>query len=62
MNQGSGFFKVSDEGRKRCQDPEHDFPTMVYIPPGRGYRHVCPTCERSIVVIGRSEDLKSIAS
>lgn len=27
-----------------CTHPEHTPPTMLYIPQGKGYRHVCPSC------------------
>lgn len=38
----SGYFKLPET--KVCTDPGHNFPTHLYIPPGSGYRHVCPSC------------------
>lgn len=37
------FFDLPSD--KTCIHPEHDPPTGLYIPPGKGYRHVCPGCK-----------------
>lgn len=37
-----GFFDLPMP--QRCTDPSHNFPMHLYIPPGKGYRHVCPSC------------------
>jgi hypothetical protein len=37
------FFDLPSD--KTCIHPEHDPPTGLYIPPGKGYRHVCPACK-----------------
>ena len=29
---------------KKCNNPSHEPPTHIYIPQGKGYRHVCPSC------------------
>lgn len=39
---GSGFFDLPRPAI--CNDPAHLAPSHLYIPPGRGYRHVCPAC------------------
>lgn len=36
----------------RCDHPEHNFPMMLYIPPGQSYTHVCPHCGYRITVAG----------
>lgn len=38
----SGFFDLPKD--ETCIHPEHNPPTGLYIPPGKGYRHVCPGC------------------
>lgn len=38
----SGFFELPL--KRSCRDPGHQFPTHLYIPPRKGYRHVCPCC------------------
>ncbi len=35
---------------KACMHPEHNFPTMLYIPPGRSYTHTCPGCGQTQTV------------
>ena len=37
-----GFFDLPQD--KRCKDKSHKPPTHIYIPQGKGYRHVCPSC------------------
>lgn len=37
------FFDLPSD--KTCIHPEHEPPTGLYIPPGKGYRHVCPACK-----------------
>ena len=41
----NGFFELEPI----CNHPEHDFPTHLYIPPGKGYRHVCPNCGKETI-------------
>lgn len=45
----SGFFDLPEEERK-CTNPEHDVPSHLHIPQGKGYRHVCPSCGKVQVV------------
>lgn len=37
------FFDLPSD--KTCIHPGHNPPTGLYIPPGKGYRHVCPGCK-----------------
>lgn len=37
-----GFFELPQD--TRCKDKSHEPPTHIYIPQGKGYRHVCPSC------------------
>ena len=37
-----GFFDLPKD--TRCKDKSHEPPTHIYIPQGKGYRHVCPSC------------------
>lgn len=39
----SGFFDLP-ELPESCRDPQHQPPMHLVIPPGKGYRHVCPKC------------------
>lgn len=34
--------------KKPCMNPEHDFPSMIYIPPGESFTHTCPGCGNKI--------------
>lgn len=45
----SGFFEVPQVSR--CTHPEHEFPTMLHIPPGKGYRHICPRCGKATTAV-----------
>lgn len=37
-----------------CRDAEHSPPTMIVIPAGKRYRHVCPTCGAQAFIYGAS--------
>lgn len=37
-----------------CLDRQHDPPMHLYIPPGKRYVHICPSCKRKIVLNGLS--------
>ena len=45
----SGFFDIHPT--KLCNHPDHGFPSHLYIPFGKGYRHVCPSCGNVTTVI-----------
>lgn len=47
-NGSEGFFDLPLN--ERCMNPGHNFPTHLYIPAGKGYRHVCPGCGHVTVV------------
>lgn len=49
----SGFFDLEDNDR-RCKHREHNPPMHLYIPPGKGYRHVCPGCGREVIMYGQN--------
>lgn len=51
----SGFFDLPRTAK--CLDPGHEFPTMIHIPPGKGYTHVCPSCGKSVTVHGQGASL-----
>ena len=44
----SGFFDLPTF--KKCEHPEHNTPTHIYIPQGKGYKHVCPNCGNVIIM------------
>lgn len=44
----SGFFDLPQF--ENCTDPEHDPPTHLQIPQGKGYRHVCPSCGKTVII------------
>lgn len=46
-----GFFDLPVT-EKPCLNPAHNCPIGLYIPPGRGYVHVCPGCGRSQTFVG----------
>ena len=39
-----GFFDLDLPLSNKCKHPSHEPPSMLYIPPGKGYRHICPNC------------------
>jgi len=39
----SGFYDLP-KSEKPCSHPSHNPPSHLFIPPGKGYRHVCPGC------------------
>jgi len=44
-----GFFDL--EKMKICSHPEHNPPAHLYIPPGKGYIHICPSCQNEVKLI-----------
>lgn len=44
-----GFFDLPQD--TRCKDKSHESPTHIYIPQGKGYIHVCPSCGKVTVLI-----------
>lgn len=36
--------------QERCLNQEHEPPTLLYIPPGKQYRHTCPGCGRVTIL------------
>jgi hypothetical protein len=45
----SGFFDLPQQDI--CRDKEHNPPSHICIPQGKGYRHVCPSCGKETVII-----------
>lgn len=45
----NGIFDLPTD--KTCRHPEHNPPTGICIPQGKGYKHVCPGCGESRVLI-----------
>ena len=37
-----GFYDLPKN--ESCTDVNHNPPSHLYIPPGKGYKHICPTC------------------
>ena len=52
-----GFFDLPPV--RHCRHPGHEFPTMLYIPPGKGYRHVCPGCGKETVRMSPKDSLSN---
>lgn len=48
---------LDKKAKKECQHPEHNFPTLIYIPGGQSHTHVCPDCGNEITVIVPIEEL-----
>lgn len=44
-----GFFDLDIP--ESCNDPEHNPPSHLHIPQGKGYRHVCPSCKKEQIII-----------
>lgn len=47
----SGFFDLPKD--KTCKNPQHNPPEFIYIPQGKGYRHVCPGCGKITTMISQ---------
>ena len=41
-----------------CQHPEHSPPSMLHVPNGQGYRHICPKCGNISILTSLSFLLK----
>lgn len=52
-----GFFDLPKI--KRCNDREHEPPKYLYIPQGKGYKHVCPTCGSETIMIPQQISFKA---
>ena len=48
----SGFFDLPQH--KMCNHPDHNPPSHMVIPYGKGYRHVCPSCGSISFVMSNS--------
>ncbi len=44
-----GFFDLPKI--ETCNNPSHNPPTHLCIPPGKGYKHICPGCGYTITLI-----------
>lgn len=44
----SGFFKLPIT--EQCTHIYHNPPQHLYIPPGQGYRHICPSCGKETII------------
>jgi hypothetical protein len=40
-----------------CNHPEHEFPTLLFIPAGSSHTHTCPHCGQSATVYGSHQYL-----
>ena len=47
----SGFFDLPASPASLCNSPHHKPPSHLYIPQGKGYRHVCPACNQVTEII-----------
>lgn len=45
--------------RPECRHPEHKAPDGLHIPQGKGYRHVCPACGATDIVIPQQYEMLS---
>lgn len=45
----SGFFDLPVI--KKCNHPEHNPPSHINIPYGKGYKHVCPSCKAVSIIV-----------
>jgi hypothetical protein len=48
-----GIRKVSDaKNPPQCDSPDHNPPTMILIPPGEAWEHVCDGCGKRTLMHG----------
>jgi hypothetical protein len=43
-----GFFDLPKTDV--CRDPSHNPPSHLYVPPGKGYNHICPSCGKASTI------------
>ena len=48
VKNGCGFFDLPKQ--EQCTSKEHNPPKNIYIPQGKGYRHVCPDCGKETII------------
>lgn len=44
-----GFFDLPFNSK--CMDLQHEPPSHLHIPQGKGYRHICPSCGKVTTLI-----------
>lgn len=44
LNINSGFYDLPKHSQ--CKHPDHNPPSFIHIPYGKGYKHVCPSCKK----------------
>lgn len=42
MRDKGGFFDLTKD--ETCRHKSHNPPMFIYIPNGKGYKHICPSC------------------
>lgn len=47
-----GFFDL--DKKLSCTHPEHNPPMFLYIPSGKGYKHICPNCKKVAILVGNN--------
>lgn len=50
LGNSTGYFDLKDV--EYCDHIRHNPPTFIHIPAGKGYRHFCPGCGRTVVLTG----------
>jgi len=45
----SGFFDL--DKNTICTDNQHNPPSHLLVPPGKGYKHVCPGCGQIKIIV-----------
>lgn len=48
-NTDDGFIDIEETSytakyKRPCACPQHNPPTMLYVPYGQVYKHICPSC------------------
>lgn len=48
-----GFFDLpkTDSNIGNCKSNEHNPPSHLHIPQGKGFKHICPACGKQTVII-----------
>jgi predicted RNA-binding Zn-ribbon protein involved in translation (DUF1610 family) len=44
-----GFFDLPKV--QTCKSNEHNPPTHIHIPQGKGFKHICPACGKETIII-----------
>lgn len=55
-----GFRPIAEKWVKSCHHPDHEPPSMLCIPHGMEYVHICPACGQETIMRGSNITFSSV--